>query len=105
VGEVMAMVVEFAADAEPATIAPASGGTSRSTPATAARKFTELYNVQRLTSNTIDAASRMVITTIQRLFSTSGVRIVPNIVSLGTGKVIEVEDITVDVLVRGEPFE
>jgi len=33
------------------------------------RKFTELYNVQRLTSNTIDAASRVVITTIQRLFS------------------------------------
>lgn len=33
------------------------------------RKFTELYNVQRLTSNTVDAASRVVITTIQRLFS------------------------------------
>lgn len=33
------------------------------------RTFTELYNVQRLTSNTIDAASRVVITTIQRLFS------------------------------------
>ena len=33
------------------------------------RKFPELYNVQRLTSNTIDAASRVVITTIQRLFS------------------------------------
>ena len=33
------------------------------------RKFTELYNVQRLTSNTLDAASRVVITTIQRLFS------------------------------------
>ncbi len=33
------------------------------------RKFTELYNVQRLTSNTIGASSRVVITTIQRLFS------------------------------------
>jgi type I restriction enzyme, R subunit len=33
------------------------------------RKLTELYNVQRLTSNTIDAASSVVITTIQRLFS------------------------------------
>lgn len=33
------------------------------------RKFTELYNVQRLASNTIGASSRVVITTIQRLFS------------------------------------
>ena len=33
------------------------------------RKFTELYNVQRLTTNTIGASSRVVITTIQRLFS------------------------------------
>lgn len=33
------------------------------------RKFTELYNVQRLTSNTIGASSRVVITTIQRLYS------------------------------------
>jgi type I restriction enzyme, R subunit len=33
------------------------------------RKLTELYNVQRLTSNTIGASSRVVITTIQRLFS------------------------------------
>lgn len=33
------------------------------------RKFTELYNVQRLTSNTIGDASRVVITTIQRLYS------------------------------------
>jgi len=33
------------------------------------RKFTELYNVQRLTSNKIDPVSRVCITTIQRLFS------------------------------------
>jgi len=34
------------------------------------RKFTELYNVQPLTSNRIDTASRVVISTIQRLYST-----------------------------------
>ncbi len=33
------------------------------------RKFTELYNVQRLTSNTIGDSAKVVITTIQRLFS------------------------------------
>jgi len=33
------------------------------------RKFTELYNVQRLTSNVIDPVNRVVITTIQRLYS------------------------------------
>lgn len=33
------------------------------------RKFTELYNMQRLTSNTIGASSKVVITTIQRLYS------------------------------------
>ncbi len=33
------------------------------------RKFTELYTVQRLTSNTIGEASKVVITTIQRLYS------------------------------------
>lgn len=33
------------------------------------RKFTELYNVQLLTSNRIDPAARVVITTIQRLYS------------------------------------
>lgn len=33
------------------------------------RKFTELYNVQHLTSNTIDPVSKVCITTIQRLFS------------------------------------
>ena len=33
------------------------------------RLFTELYNVQHLTSNTIDPVNRVVITTIQRLFS------------------------------------
>jgi type I restriction enzyme R subunit len=33
------------------------------------RKFTELYNVQRLTANTLDPVSRVVITTIQRLYS------------------------------------
>ena len=33
------------------------------------RKFTELYTVQRLTSNTIGAASKVVVTTIQRLYS------------------------------------
>jgi type I restriction enzyme R subunit len=33
------------------------------------RKFTELYNVQRLTSNTIGASSKVVITTIQRFYS------------------------------------
>lgn len=33
------------------------------------RKLGELYNIQRLTSNTIGASSRVVITTIQRLFS------------------------------------
>ncbi len=33
------------------------------------RKFTELYNVQRLTSNKIGASAKVVITTIQRLYS------------------------------------
>jgi len=33
------------------------------------RKFTELYNVQRLTSNKIDPVSRVCVTTIQRLYS------------------------------------
>ena len=33
------------------------------------RKFTELYPVQRLTSNTIGEASKVIITTIQRLYS------------------------------------
>ncbi len=33
------------------------------------RKFTELYNVQRLTSNSIDPVNKVVITTIQRLYS------------------------------------
>ncbi len=33
------------------------------------RKFTELYNVQRLTSNTIGDSSKVVITTIQRFYS------------------------------------
>ena len=33
------------------------------------RKFTELYNIQHLTSNVIDNVSRVCITTIQRLYS------------------------------------
>jgi type I restriction enzyme R subunit len=33
------------------------------------RKFTELYNIQWLTSNTLDPVSRVCITTIQRLYS------------------------------------
>ena len=33
------------------------------------RKFTELYNIQHLTSNVIDPVSRVCITTIQRLYS------------------------------------
>lgn len=33
------------------------------------RKFTDLYNVQLLSSNRIDPAARVVITTVQRLFS------------------------------------
>jgi type I restriction enzyme R subunit len=33
------------------------------------RKFTEIYNVQHLKSNTIDSTNKVVITTIQRLFS------------------------------------
>lgn len=33
------------------------------------RKFTELYNVQRLVSNKLDPVARVVITTIQRLYS------------------------------------
>lgn len=33
------------------------------------RKFTELYNVQHMTTNNIDKVSRVCITTIQRLFS------------------------------------
>lgn len=33
------------------------------------RKFTDLYNVQLLTSNHIDPAARVVITTVQRLYS------------------------------------
>jgi type I restriction enzyme R subunit len=33
------------------------------------RKFNELYNVQRLTSNTIGSSSKVVVSTIQRLYS------------------------------------
>ena len=33
------------------------------------RKFTELYNVQHLTSNALDDVSKVCITTIQRLYS------------------------------------
>ena len=33
------------------------------------RKFTELYNVHRLTSNTIGSSAKVVITTVQRLYS------------------------------------
>jgi type I restriction enzyme R subunit len=33
------------------------------------RKFTELYNIQHLTSNTLDPVSRVCVTTIQRLYS------------------------------------
>src|SRR5207237_8088808 len=33
------------------------------------RKFTELYGVQRLTSNTIGSSSKVVISTIQRMYS------------------------------------
>jgi len=33
------------------------------------RKFTELYNVQRLTSNTVGSSNKVVISTIQRLYS------------------------------------
>ncbi len=33
------------------------------------RRFTELYNVQPLTSNTLDPVARVVVTTIQRLYS------------------------------------
>jgi len=33
------------------------------------RKFTELYNAQRLTTNSLDPVNRVVITTIQRLYS------------------------------------
>jgi type I restriction enzyme, R subunit len=33
------------------------------------RKFTELYNVQRLTSNAVGSSSKVVISTIQRLYS------------------------------------
>lgn len=33
------------------------------------RKFTELYNVQRLTSNAVGSASKVVISTIQRMYS------------------------------------
>jgi type I restriction enzyme R subunit len=44
------------------------------------RKFTELYNVQHLTSNKLDAVSRVVICTIQRLYSLlKGEEIVPNL--------------------------
>ena len=32
-------------------------------------EFSELYNVQHLTSNTLDPVSRVCITTIQRLYS------------------------------------
>jgi len=34
------------------------------------RKFTELYNVQHLSSNSVDAVARVTISTIQRLYST-----------------------------------
>jgi type I restriction enzyme R subunit len=34
-------------------------------------KFTELYNVQRLTSNVLDPVNKVIITTIQRLYSSN----------------------------------
>lgn len=39
------------------------------TPPDDARKFTELYNVQRLSSSTIDPAAKVCISTIQRMYS------------------------------------
>ncbi|MGY2132372.1 type I restriction endonuclease subunit R [Hymenobacter sp. HD11105] len=39
------------------------------TPADDSRKFTELYNVQHLTSNKLNTVSKVTITTIQRLYS------------------------------------
>src|SRR3712207_8463122 len=41
----------------------------RSTTPDDGRKFTELYNVQHLQSNRVDPVARIVITTIQRLYS------------------------------------
>ena len=44
------------------------------------RKFTELYNVQLLQSNTIDPVARVVITTIQRLYAMlQGVELDPDL--------------------------
>jgi type I restriction enzyme R subunit len=47
---------------------PSTSSSSSPSPATAA-KFTEIYNVQLLSSNTIDPVCRVAITTIQRLYS------------------------------------
>lgn len=58
------------------------------------RKFTELYNVQHLTSNKLDTVSRVVICTIQRLYSLlKGEEIVPNLAELEERSMYSLEGI------------
>ena len=58
------------------------------------RKFTDLYNVQHLTSNKLDSVSRVVICTIQRLYSIlKGEEIVPNLAELEERSLYSLEGI------------
>ena len=58
------------------------------------RKFTDLYNVQHLTSNKLDRVSRVVICTIQRLYSIlQDKEIVPNLAELEERPLANLEEL------------
>jgi len=73
------------------------------------RKFTDLYNVQWLTSNRIDPAARVVITTVQRLYSMlRGEEELPEDVDEKSGAEIEPDrpvDITYNAQIPIEAFD
>ncbi|MEX2660059.1 MAG: type I restriction-modification enzyme R subunit C-terminal domain-containing protein [Acidimicrobiales bacterium] len=73
------------------------------------RKFTDLYNVQLLTSNRIDPAARVVITTVQRLYSMlRGEEELPEDVDEKSGSEIEPDrpvDITYNPVIPIETFD
>jgi type I restriction enzyme R subunit len=73
------------------------------------RKFTDLYNVQLLTSNRIDPAARVVITTVQRLYSMlRGEEELPEVVDEKSGSEIEPDrpvDVTYNPQIPIEMFD
>lgn len=73
------------------------------------RKFTDLYNVQLLTSNRIDPAARVVITTVQRLYSMlRGEEELPEDVDEKSGSEIELDrpvDVTYNPQIPIEMFD